>query len=1826
MTMHPRSHRTFPVRLRRPLAMAVALALTPAAWAQNLPTGFSLKYGSVDTPATSGNTMTVKQRSNGAIIEWNGFDIAAGYHVDFQQPGVTSVVLNRVTGGSTSQINGMLSANGRVFVVNTAGVMFGQGAQVNVGGLVASTLNISDSDFETGLSTGHFVFNGSPSTVENAGQITASQAGTVALLSGTVNNSGTISAPGGTIAVGGGSQVTLDIGGDGLTQLTINTPFTYGNNITNSASGNMQADGGKVNLSTDTLTLTAGLGVVNQQGVVQARSMTERGGVIELGNSVNSTVQITGSNDTRAVSQGVAGGDISVQGNHVVVSDGASFNAGGNGAANGNLTIDSQASILVSGKDTLIQESGDATLQNYTLLQDSVLGDTLGHGTNVTINAQGNPGSRDSSGVYDGSIWLMAGGDSGTTDVNGNEVYFADAQIAKNNGGDAQLTFQANRNIVLQPGRNTGVSIRSSSAALGLDLDADSHGLTEPTQDFGQIVSDEAIESGGVIQISGATIRSNGGDVRLYGQGDPLNGRAVGAVTYSIIDSPGNPASFEIDTNNGVTLNYSNIDTGAGNIILRGQATTLNGEGIEPGQGVVVAGSKLTSGAGNISFDGIGGTGGAGVQVRDYLDARIEFGRLGTPSMVQSSQGSIAITGVSGNAAADDNAVVDDVHAGVEIIGASQVLAGGALSVIGQGADLAAPLAYAKENGLYQAPSDGIDIVGATLQAGSGQMLILAGTAGSAGTGTDADGNAASPVAGIRMTDIAAATGGPLSHPEFDPTVEAAGGSVTLKVNGDLYLDHGDLSVSAIDGNGGNLEIEANNLLLGTNTQVLADGIQGGQIHIQAANVGAMDATVTLSASANGANGDGGNIVLLGNQGLYAYGSLAANGGGMSGNGGAIETSGSGVDLTGLRISANSHGGNAGSWTIDPQDITIVHGAATGSLPTNPFAPSTDSIIQDSDISQALNAGTNVTITSHRANPAFADSGNVTFNQVDIERTAGTTPVTFQVNAAGTITSATDPSTGLNIPGGTIVSKGAGPLNIIFNANADNGGHVESGDGGPTDAAAWAGYIDLVGMNLLTNGGNVLMYGQSDPVNGFANGSQEGIHFWDGSIDTRVGQSDAGAGGNVMLRGLANNSIIAETGIDISGTSIQTSTGNIAMTGVVTLGDDAGIGLSGMIVDDALVRTTITTTSGNITFNGTSLTTNDAAPKLGVRIGGLNPLDVNGGPIRTVQGGVDISTQSGNLSIAGRAEGDATKALINTGVELGTDVNISNTRGNTLIAGQSTIGTAAGVAIDGGTIIQAGSGNLAILSSNNGNGDALVINGDISGTGAVDLRPGGVDAAGNITESPNTAILIGNGNGFAVGATDLGHIDAGTLVIGSDIHRGDITVTGPVAYDHDLTLENGSGGDITINGAVNVAAHTLGLISQGNITQSAPLTAGSLLAQSTTGNVDLTDPGNAISADTVAGSSNGDFRVVNAGTVGIGNVSANGFSATSGTATALAGSGIRATDVLVQAVNGDMHLGADVVGHTIVLASSGIFDNNGGNLIASGRWQVWGSSWVGEDRNGLAGSGNLPNIYGCTYGGACLVTPSSTGNQFIYTARPTITVDIANSTREYGAANDTIQYTVNGLVLGDQANSVLAGATLTDATQASHVGNYQLGGNFTSPAGYQVTINPGTLTVTPATLTYIADSKQRTVGTPNGTLSGTVTGFRNGDTLDTATTGTLQFVSPADSNSPTGRYAIFGQGLFAQNYVFVQAPGDLTALAIMPPMQTYAFDLIENTPVTYLYDRNFGMVGLCPATDLTADGREQNGDVLARQWSRVRSRPNLANCVSTKQKNSCGDF
>ena len=110
------------------------------------PAGGQVTAGSA-TITQAGTATTINQASNRAAIDWTKFSVGANESVRFNQPSASALTLNRVTGTESSAIMGSLSANGQVFILNPNGVLFGAGAQVNVGGLVASTLQMSNANF-----------------------------------------------------------------------------------------------------------------------------------------------------------------------------------------------------------------------------------------------------------------------------------------------------------------------------------------------------------------------------------------------------------------------------------------------------------------------------------------------------------------------------------------------------------------------------------------------------------------------------------------------------------------------------------------------------------------------------------------------------------------------------------------------------------------------------------------------------------------------------------------------------------------------------------------------------------------------------------------------------------------------------------------------------------------------------------------------------------------------------------------------------------------------------------------------------------------------------------------------------------------------------------------------------------------------------------------------------------------------------------------------------------------------------------------------------------------------------------------------------------------------------------------------------------------------------------------------------------------------------------------------------------------------------------------------------------------------------------------------
>jgi filamentous hemagglutinin family protein len=259
----------------------------------------------------------------GNRINWQSFGIAAGQTVQFVQPSRSAVALNRVTGAEPSAILGRLSANGQVFLVNPHGILFGPGASVDVGGLVASTLNIADADFMAG----HYRFAGqSTADLLNQGRLQASEGGYVALLGTRVINQGQVLSPRGSVVLVAGQVMRLDVLGEQLLGVHVAQGV---DDALLSNGGLMQADAGQVLMSTHAAGQWLG-NAVNNTGVLQAQTVENRQGrIVLLGNMDSGSVHLSGTLDVSAGAGQNAGRvwatahQVGVIGAHIKASGGA---------------------------------------------------------------------------------------------------------------------------------------------------------------------------------------------------------------------------------------------------------------------------------------------------------------------------------------------------------------------------------------------------------------------------------------------------------------------------------------------------------------------------------------------------------------------------------------------------------------------------------------------------------------------------------------------------------------------------------------------------------------------------------------------------------------------------------------------------------------------------------------------------------------------------------------------------------------------------------------------------------------------------------------------------------------------------------------------------------------------------------------------------------------------------------------------------------------------------------------------------------------------------------------------------------------------------------------------------------------------------------------------------------------------------------------------------------------------------------------------------------------------------------------------------------------
>jgi filamentous hemagglutinin family protein len=459
--------------------------------------------------------------SDRAFINWQSFNIGVGETTTFLQPSSSSLVWNRINDSNPSQILGNLNANGYVVLQNSSGFYIGGQAAITTHGLLMTTAPIQMPELSSG---GPWQFNAPPPTAKiiNYGHLDVGQGGSAFLISNEIENHGSISAPGGEIGLYAGKQVLLSQRPDGR-GLSARVTLPQGS-VSND--GELIADAGTIAMHAQ---------VVNQGGLVQANSVREVNGTIELiaSDAVNlgpgSVIQAKG--DSQGVSPGGA----------ITIKSGGTF-------------TDASGSTL--------DVSGGAQGGNGGRLELSAA--SLAP-INSTINAAANKG------FHGGSLLLDP------YDLTLDSTFISSLSPILNGDGLFGIELQADHNITLStlwtlndPGTPALLSLTAGNNIIFNDNAAIKAGRNWSVTMFAGpqgLSSRPASGTGGIYLNGGSYIETQNGDINLWAAND-----IIVNADYSL-----NPGFNGIRTVAGgnitVTAQYGDVNSGASQL---GASGTVN--------------------------------------------------------------------------------------------------------------------------------------------------------------------------------------------------------------------------------------------------------------------------------------------------------------------------------------------------------------------------------------------------------------------------------------------------------------------------------------------------------------------------------------------------------------------------------------------------------------------------------------------------------------------------------------------------------------------------------------------------------------------------------------------------------------------------------------------------------------------------------------------------------------------------------------------------------------------------------------------------------------------------------------------------------------------------------------------------------------------------------------------------------------------------------------------------------------------------------------------------------------------------------------------------
>lgn len=614
------------LRLTTALTAAGAAILAIPAFAN--PQNGQVVAGNATISTPDATTTQIDQSSQNVIINWGSFNIDPNETTRFVQPNADAWALNRVVGSQDpSVIAGSLQANGNIAIINPDGIVFSQGARVDVGGLVATTADIANEDFMFGNLT--FNVPGSPSaSIVNEGNISIADHGLAAFVAPGIRNSGVITARFGSVSLAAGNSFSLDLYGDGLISLAIGDEITSdvydaatGERISDLVKneGTITTDGGIVALSAATAR-TAVNSVINNTGVIEARSVGMRNGKIVLGgqtsttkpkDALKQTVRVSGvvrastpSTSMRPRVRPSTGGTIEITGQDIQIAraeiDASGANGGGKILIGGDYLGGQEINDLFPfgeeiREDYEIATTETITVDNATTINASatedgdggkvILWSDMATRTAADIFATGTSGRSggfiETSSAVNLSIsegFISAGSEGswlldprflfiGTTDipedaVGRQTVSVSSIENALNSGTDVSLLATGNGAVLdvdapIRPTSANGASLLLGSEGQ-LNVRTDIVSENEPLN-IGLVAATDYVSSSGEVTISG-TIDTNGGRFGFSG----------GRLQFNHFPQPGFPGGRVVTRGGDVLLRFG--DSRVSELFVHGSA------------------------------------------------------------------------------------------------------------------------------------------------------------------------------------------------------------------------------------------------------------------------------------------------------------------------------------------------------------------------------------------------------------------------------------------------------------------------------------------------------------------------------------------------------------------------------------------------------------------------------------------------------------------------------------------------------------------------------------------------------------------------------------------------------------------------------------------------------------------------------------------------------------------------------------------------------------------------------------------------------------------------------------------------------------------------------------------------------------------------------------------------------------------------------------------------------------------------------------------------------------------------------------------------------